>query len=136
MSKIFSELTQEAKNQQKTLQSNNKIEEQTDIETSVSDVGNRRRIVEVQTDKLQTIIKELSQITVTEHGTPVRLSSIEKKDIEDYIFGVLRKKGVTGKAVSTAKLMRYALRYLMKVHEKEFTTALIEGLKKEEKLSI
>lgn len=35
-----------------------------------------------------------------------------------------------------AKLMRYAFRYLFRVHEAEFIAALKEALKVEEKLSI
>ena len=136
MSKIFSELTKEAHNQQSTINQQNKVTKLSDVPTPTTDVDNRRRTKDLQSDKLQTIIKELSEISVTNHGTPVRLSSVEKHDIEDYIFGVLRKKGLSGKSVGVAKLMRYSLRYLMKVHEKEFTAALIEGLKKEEKLSI
>ena len=140
MSKLFSELTQEAQAQQEIL-TKQTMDSELDTTTSVPDVANRRRLKknqqdDLQTDKLQTIIAELSEISVSTHGTPVRLSEPEKQDIEDFIYITLRKKGLQGKAVSSAKLMRYAIRYMIKVQPKAFVEALTEALKKEEKLSI
>lgn len=129
MSKLFSELTQEAQKQKAQLA-------EADVPTPKSDTSNRHRNKGLQTDKLETVVQELSEISVSEHGSPVRMSSFEKKDIEDFIHITLRKKGLTGKSVSSAKLMRYALRYMMKVHEQEFIKALTKALRKEEKLSI
>lgn len=139
MSKLFSELSKEAEKQQKTLQKrkHKKDDRQTtDVPTSISDAGIRHQEQTINTKKLKTIISELSEISVSTHGAPVRISEAEKQDIEDFIYITLRKKGINGKAVSSAKLMRYALRYLMIVHEKEFVATLAEALKKEEQLSI
>lgn len=141
MSKLFSELTQEAQAQQEILSKQAVDIKKTDTATSVSDTANRRLSKKVQsnnlqTDKLQTIIAELSEISVATHGTPVRLSTTEKQDIEDFIYVTLRKKGLQGKSVSGAKLMRYALRYMIKVQPDVFVAALAEALTKEEKLSI
>jgi len=140
MSRLFSELSKEVDEQQKALR--NRKEEPakqslvTDVETSEADVGIQHLYHTLDTDKLRVIIGELSEIKVSAHGTPVRLSEAERHDIEDFIYTTLRKKGINGRAVSSAKLMRFALRYLMKVHEKEFVEALSEALKKEERLSI
>lgn len=142
MSKLFSELNQEAKRQQALLNQQSIKLLQTDIAQSVRDVPtsesekvNKGSSAEIQPQKLQTIITELSQIPVAP-PTTVRLSEIEKRDLEDFILDTLRKKGLQGQAVSGAKLMRYALRYMMKVHTKEFVEALQVALKQEEKLSI
>ena len=136
MSKLFSDLSQEAEKQQKMLTKQTKNDKPSDVAVSDTDVGNRRRSVKMHSDKLQTIIAELSEISVSTNGTPVRLSAAEKQDIEDFIYITLRKKGLQGKAVSSAKLMRYALRYMIKVQPKAFVAALAEALTKEEKLSI
>ena len=136
MSKLFSDLNQEAEKQQEMLTKQAMNNTQSDIAVSDTDVGNRRRSVKMNQDKLQTIIAELSEIRVSTNGTPVRLSTAEKQDIEDFIYITLRKKGLQGKAVSSAKLMRYALRYMIKVQPKAFVDALAESLTKEEKLSV
>jgi hypothetical protein len=138
MSNLFTELTNEAARQQKSVEDQKAQSEttQTDTATSPTDIANRRRLQTLDESKLKTIIGELSEIGVSTHGTPVRLSEAEKRDIEDFIYITLRQKGIEGKGVSGAKLMRYALRYLMKVHEQEFINALAEALKKDNKLSI
>lgn len=145
MSSIFSELNKEAEQQQQSLANQQqksaenqkpKRNKQIDVQTSPSDVPNRRRTETADQEKLKIIITELSTIPVTSSNTPVRLSATEKQDIEDFIHGTLRKRGLRGKSVSGAKLMRYALRYMMKVKQKEFIDALEKTLKKEEKLSI
>lgn len=139
MSKLFSELAKETERQQETLKKHKDKDvanESGDVKTSVSDIGNRHQSDTIDKDKLGTIISELSEIKVSTYGTPVRLSEVERKDIDDFIYITLRKKGIGGKAVSSAKLMRYALRYLMKVHDKAFVETLVEALEKEERLSI
>ena len=113
-----------------------------DYPTSDTDISERRPdTARLQndlnaTEKLEIIIKELSTISVSTHGSPVRLSEAEKQDIEDFIYIHLRKKGLHGKAVSSAKLMRYALRYMIKVQPEKFVDALSKALIKEDKLSI
>lgn len=139
MSRLFTELSKEAEKQQQSLQKKqgqNQKKSTSDAETPITDITNRRRKATLDSEKLVTIIKELSEITVATYGTPVRLSAAEKRDIEDFIYINLRKKGITGKTVSNAKLMRYALRYMMKVHDKEFVAALDSALRKDETLSI
>lgn len=70
------------------------------------------------------------------NGLNVRMSEQEMQDIEDFILITLRKQGLRGYDVSIAKLMRYALRYMFRVHEKEFIFALKQTLQTEETLSI
>ena len=142
MNKMFSEIDQDAQEQAKKLKQQSTKTSQTDVAQSVSDVetsdgdiGKRSKSAEIQIDKLQTIISELSAIKVAP-PTTVRLAEAEKQDIEDFMHGTLRKRSLQGQSVSIAKLMRYALRYMMKVHSKEFVDALEKALKKEEKLSI
>ena len=138
MSKLFSQLHKEADKQQESVQKQKGQSEPAETGTATSPTGtaNRRRLQTVDEDKLRTIISELSEIGVSHHGTPVRLSEAEKRDIEDFIYITLRQKGIEGKKVSGAKLMRYALRYMMKVHPEAFIQALSEALKKDETLSI
>lgn len=87
-------------------------------------------------DKLKIIIEELSQMPTKSNGLNVRMSDQEMQDIEDFVLITLRKQGLRGYEVSVAKLMRYALRYMFRVHEKEFISALKQVLKTEETLSI
>src|SRR6185503_9835389 len=87
-------------------------------------------------EKLRTIIKSLSEIPTSGFTTPIRLSAQEKKDVEDFIYMTLRKHGIQGHQVSVSKLMRYCLRYLMKIHERELVTALKEALQKDTNLPI
>ena len=138
MSKLFKDLTNEAVHQQESVekQKNRSKNDQTDVSTSHTDVTNRRLLQGLDANKLKTVIKELSEIRVSTHGIPVRLSKTEKRDIEDFIYITLRQEGIEGKAVGVSRLMRYALRYMMKVHKEEFIDALAEGLKKDDKLSI
>jgi hypothetical protein len=86
--------------------------------------------------KLGIIVRELSQLPTNSNGLNVRLSLQEAQDIEDFIHATLRKRGLKGNHVSAAKLVRYAFRYLLRVHEAEFIRALEQGLKVEETLSI
>jgi len=87
-------------------------------------------------DKLRTIIEELSVMQANTNGLNMRMSGKEAADIEDFIHDALRKEGLKGYEVSAAKLMRYAMRYMFRVHPQEFITALRAALKVEETLSI
>jgi hypothetical protein len=91
---------------------------------------------QLDNEKLQTVVRELSQLATNSNGLNVRLSSQETQDMEEFIHGVLRRRGLKGYEVSAAKLMRYAFRYLSRVHEDEFVAALEQVLKVEETLSI
>ncbi len=86
--------------------------------------------------KLRLIIQQISQMPTNSNGLNVRMSAQEMQDIEDFVLVTLRQEGLRGHDVSIAKLMRYALRYMFRVHQKEFVTALCEALKIEETLSI
>lgn len=87
-------------------------------------------------EKLKTVIKSLSEIPTSAFTTPIRLSAQEKKDVEDFIFMTLRQNGLQGNQVSISKLMRYCLRYMMKIHEPELVQALKEALEKDTSLPI
>jgi len=87
-------------------------------------------------DKLATVMRELSALPTNNNGLNVRLSEQEAQDIEELIHETLRKRGLRGNHVSAAKLMRYAFRYLTRVHEREFIAALEAAFKVEDKLSI
>lgn len=91
---------------------------------------------QLDNEKLLTIVRELAQLSTNSNGLNVRLSEQEAGDIDDFIHVTLRKHGLKGNHVSAAKLMRFAFRYLFRVHETEFIAALKEALKVEEKLSI
>jgi hypothetical protein len=73
---------------------------------------------------------------INSNGLNVRMSQKEAADIEDFVHDTLRREGLKGYDVSVAKLMRYALRYMFRVHPDEFVTALREALQVEETLSI
>ena len=87
-------------------------------------------------EKLTILIQELSELPTNSNGLNVRMSRQEMQDLEDFVYVTLRKEGLKGNSVSLAKLMRYALRYLFRVHEKEFVAALKQSLRVEETLSI
>ena len=87
-------------------------------------------------DKLATVMRELSALPTNNNGLNVRLSEQEAQDIEALIHETLRKRGLRGNHVRAAKLMRYAFRYLTRVHEREFIAALEAAFKVEDKLSI
>ena len=91
---------------------------------------------QLDSEKLRLIIQQISQMPTNSNGLNVRMSAQEMQDIEDFVLGTLRKEGLKGNDVSIAKLMRYALRYMFRVHQKEFVAALREALKVEETLSI
>ncbi len=90
----------------------------------------------IDMEKLRIIIEEISQMPTNNNGLNVRMSEQEMQDIEDFVLITLRKQGLRGYDVSIAKLMRYALRYMFRVHEKEFISALKQSLKAEDTLSI
>jgi hypothetical protein len=93
-------------------------------------------VPQLDTEKLQIIIQELAQLPTNSNGINVRVSAQEMRDIEEFVHETLRKQGLKGHHVSIAKLMRYALRYLFRVHEREFVAALKQALAVEDKLSI
>lgn len=93
-------------------------------------------VPQLDLDKLQTVIRELSQLETNNNGLNVRLSAQEALDLDEFVHGVLRKRGLKGHEVSATKLLRYAFRYLSRVHEKEFVAAIEQALKVEDKLSI
>lgn len=105
-----------------------------DVATPHSDVTDTGEHIDAE--KLTTVIRAIAEIPVGAQNTPVRLSVQEKKDIEEFIYGRLRKSGLQGKGVSASKLLRYALRYLMKVHERAFIDALGKALTKKSELPI
>ena len=107
--------------------------------TSDSDVTTSHEVAfttNLDMDKLQTVIKALSEIPTASQNVPVRLSDQERKDIDEFIHVTLRRKGITGHDVSVSKLLRYSLRYILKVHEKELLVSLVQALKKETTLPI
>ena len=91
---------------------------------------------QLETDKLVTVMRELSQLPTNSNALNVRLSRQESKDIDDFIHDKLRKRGIKGYEVSTSKLLRYAFRYLSRVHEEEFIAALEEAFQTDDTLSI
>jgi hypothetical protein len=91
---------------------------------------------QLDSEKLRLIIQQIAQMPTNSNGLNVRMSAQEMQAIEDFVLGTLRKEGLKGHDVSIAKLMRYALRYMFRVHQKEFVAALREALKVEETLSI
>lgn len=102
--------------------------------TTAPDVGTTAP--HIDTNKLETIISELSGISTRRDGLNVRLSDKEATDVDDFVNDTLRRKGLKGNDVSASKLMRYAFRYILRLHEKEFTEALMRAFRDKEKLSI
>ncbi|MCB0486093.1 MAG: hypothetical protein KDC47_07855 [Flavobacteriaceae bacterium] len=131
----------EQDNKNKSHEDTNDVTSPTDVTTSPTDVTNNHnssddRTHSLDVEKLQTIIGAIVEVPTTAQNMPVRLSAQERKDIDDFIYETLRKKGVQGKGVSTSKLMRYSLRYVMQVHRTEFVRALTNALKRETQLPI
>ena len=102
---------------------------ESDITTSVvKDKAVNNSQSSIDAESLEVIIKSLSEIKTGTFTTPIRLSEQEKKDIEDFIYIKLRKKGLQGKNVSISKLMRFCLRYMLKIHEEELVNSLQKAL--------
>jgi hypothetical protein len=133
---IFKELMEEQQKQEKSVRGSkmNTLTAQKDEPTSVIDVSSTHHDITtaggLHKDTMIKVVKSLSTASISTFGTPVRLNTKEKKEIEDFILIKLRSKGLEGKGISMGKLMRYALRYMIKAEEKAFTECLIEALKK------
>lgn len=139
MSKIFSQLiTQEAEKQRKEVQ---KIKRD-DTETHSDATPSQRDAAPSRTpshekftlDKslMHQVISSLADAKTLPSAISIRMTEDEKQFIDDFILDTLRKEKLQGHEVSMAKLMRYALIYLLFKHEREFVQVLKETLLKDE----
>jgi len=78
------------------------------------------------------IIAELSRAQVLPNALSIRMSAEEKQYVDDFILDTLRKEKLHGPEVSIAKLMRYALAYLLLKHQAEFIDVLKKTLIKKD----
>lgn len=78
------------------------------------------------------IIAELSRAEVLPNALSIRMSAEEKQYVDDFILDTLRKEKLQGPEVSIAKLMRYALAYLLLNHQAEFIGVLKKALIKKD----
>lgn len=81
---------------------------------------------------LRKIVAELSRAEVQPNAISIRMSVDEKEYIDDFILDTLRKEKLQGPDVSIAKLMRYALAYLLLRHRQEFIDVLKKTLIKKD----
>ncbi len=77
---------------------------------------------------MREIVAELSRAKVLPSAISIRMSVDEKEYVDDFILDTLRKEKVQGPDVSIAKLMRYALAYLLLRHRQEFIGVLKKTL--------
>ncbi len=85
---------------------------------------------------LVEVIQELSQAPTLNSAISLRLNADEKEFIEDFILVTLRREKLQGHQVSIAKLMRYALSYLLLKHREEFVDLLKTALNPDDSQSI
>ena len=78
------------------------------------------------------IVTELSGAEIRPNAISIRMSADEKAYIDDFILDTLRKQKLQGPEVSIAKLMRYALTYLLLKHQQEFVDVLKKTLIKKD----
>lgn len=81
---------------------------------------------------MHEIVTELSRAEVQPNAISIRMSADEKTYIDDFILDTLRKQKLQGPEVSIAKLMRYALTYLLLRHQQEFIDVLKKTLIKKD----
>ncbi len=81
---------------------------------------------------MKQIITELSDAKVLNSAISIRMSEEEKEFVDDFILVTLRKEKLQGHEVSIAKLMRYALAYLLLRHKHTFVEVLKAALLKKE----
>lgn len=81
---------------------------------------------------MRQIVTELSRAEVQPNAISIRMSVDEKEYIDDFILDTLRKEKLQGPDVSIAKLMRYALAYLLLRHRQEFIDVLKKTLIKKD----
>ena len=147
MSGIFSKLiTQEAEKQQQTIK---KAKTQPDPDRSSDATASRidatasqqdaKKPTTIIVDKfsldsalMSTIINELSDARTLSSAISVRMTQEEKAHIDDFILDTLRREKLQGQEVSMAKLMRYALVYILLKHQKEFVEVLKTTLTRDE----
>ena len=145
MSNLFTQLNQEAQKQKQAL---NKSSGQKQIDTkSDSDATASRKDAvaspidisgshKLDKQLLVEVIQELSQAPTLNSAISLRLNADEKEFIEDFILVTLRREKLQGHQVSIAKLMRYALSYLLLKHREEFVDLLKTALKPDDSRSI
>ncbi len=147
MSGIFSKLiTQEAEKQQQTIK---QAKTQPDPERASDATASRIDATASQQDAkkptttivdkfsldsalMSTIISELSDARTLSSAISVRMTQEEKAHIDDFILDTLRREKLQGHEVSIAKLMRYALVYMLLKHQTEFVEVLKTTLTKDE----
>lgn len=81
---------------------------------------------------MHEIIAELSDAKVLTSAISIRMTEEEKAYVDDFILDTLRREKLQGHEVSIAKLMRYALTYLLLKHQEEFVAVLKKTLIKKE----
>ena len=143
MSGIFSQLTQEAQRQQELLKTNspkNDIDDPSDAVTSRTDAmpskTNKRPEQTIDTELMSKIVANLSDAKTLSNAISIRMTEEEKEYVDDFILVTLRKAGLQGHQVSIAKLMRYALIYVLFKHHKEFLNVLKSTLTKDESTNL
>ena len=154
MSGIFNQLmTQEAEKQRQAIQ---KVKEQNDADSTSDATASQQDATTSQPNKdaslpkqrtqakaaitatvldeklMGEIIAELSRAEVLPNALSIRMSAEEKQYVDDFILDTLRKEKLHGPEVSIAKLMRYALAYLLLNHQAEFIDVLKKALLKKD----
>jgi len=147
MSGIFSQLiTQEAEKQQQTIKkaktqhdpdrASDATPSRTDATASQQDANKPTTTIvdkfSLDSALMSTIISELSDAKTLSSAISVRMTQEEKAHIDDFILDTLRREKLQGHEVSIAKLMRYALVYILLKHQKEFVEVLKTTLTKDE----
>ena len=116
---------------------------QQDAATSHTTIGASQNSVKIKSKQnvekyllddalMREIIAELSDAKVLPNAISIRMTEEEKAYVDDFILDTLRREKLQGHEVSIAKLMRYALTYLLLRHQEEFVAVLKKTLIKKE----
>jgi hypothetical protein len=140
MSGIFSQLlTKESEQQRqvvKEARNKNDTKNSSDAPASKGDAAtsdsNHQNVPRLDASLMSEIVTSLADAKTLPNAISIRMTEDEKEYIDDFILGTLRKERLQGHEVSIAKLMRYALIYLLFRHQKEFVEVLKQSLIKEE----
>lgn len=138
-------MTQEAEKQRQAIQ---KVKEQNDVDSTSDATASQQDAATSQINKdtslpkqkaqtkppitttvldeklMGEIVAELSRSEVLPNAISIRMTAEEKQYVDDFILDTLRREKLHGPEVSIAKLMRYALAYLLLKHHTEFVEVL------------
>src|SRR5262245_13710578 len=119
MSNLFTQIRTAAAQQQQVLKHSNQTdpEKYSDAMASKTDANpsqtSEQNNLGLDPSLMSEIVDSLANAKTLPNAISIRMTEEEKEFIDDFILVTLRKERLQGHQVSIAKLMRYALIYLL-----------------------